>query len=156
MPGVGSFTAASENISQFRDELKSLILSGIPTLGICLGMQILFNCSEEGPGEGLGVFEGKVVSLPSHVKRPHMGWNRIKPVRYSPIIEDIRDDWVYFNHTYYPSPKEHEIITAIANYGVDFTAIISKNNIYGTQFHPEKSSKTGEKILRNFRKVVKR
>ena len=156
MPGVGSFTAASENISRYKEELKELISSGIPTLGICLGMQILFNNSEEGPGEGLGIVEGKVISLPDNVKRPHMGWNKIRRIRYSPLIEDIEEAWVYFNHTYYPYPDNTNTIVAVANHGVHFTAIITQNNVYGTQFHPEKSSKTGEKILNNFKNIVRR
>jgi glutamine amidotransferase len=150
MPGVGSFTAASEAISTFREHLREMILSGIPTLGICLGMQILFNSSDEGPGSGLGIFKGKVVSLPSTIKRPQMGWNRLVKTAYSPLLEGVEDAWVYFNHSYYPEPADKGIVAAKTEYGVEIPSVISHQNIFGTQFHPEKSSVAGRRILQNF------
>ncbi|MEM2238589.1 MAG: imidazole glycerol phosphate synthase subunit HisH [Candidatus Caldarchaeum sp.] len=155
LPGVGSFAAAAENIAPYRDDLLDLLKTGIPVLGICLGMQVLFESSEEGPGKGLGVFKGRVVALPDTVKRPHMGWNKIRKTRETEILGDVGEEWVYFNHTYHPSPVDDNIVLARTRYGVEFPSIVGSGNIYGTQFHPEKSSKTGEKILRNFRRVVR-
>jgi glutamine amidotransferase len=156
MPGVGSFSAAAESISPFRDDLRDRIRSGTPVLGICLGMQIMFDSSEEGPGVGLGLFQGRVVSLPENVKRPQMGWNRLLRVRDSPILEDIGDAWVYFNHTYYPAPSDSSIVAGKTIYGVEVPSVIDFRNIFGTQFHPEKSSTTGQRILRNFIAQVRR
>lgn len=150
MPGVGSFSAAAESISPFREDLRERIESGLPTLGICLGMQIMFKTSEEGPGEGLELFGGRVVSLPSGVKKPQMGWNRLIKMRDTPLLEDVEDEWVYFNHTYYPIPDDKDIVAGKTVYGVDVTSVISHRNIFGTQFHPEKSSTAGRRILRNF------
>ncbi len=155
LPGVGSFTVAAENISQYRGELMDLIKTGIPVLGICLGMQVFFESSEEGPGRGLSFFRGNVVSLPDNVKRPHMGWNKIRKTRETPLLQDVGEGWVYFNHSYHPKPLDNDIVLAKTTYGVEFPSIIGSRNIYGTQFHPEKSSKTGEKILQNFRRIVK-
>ncbi|GBC69725.1 Imidazole glycerol phosphate synthase subunit HisH [archaeon HR01] len=156
MPGVGSFTSASEAISSYRGLLRDVILSGTPTLGICLGMQILFNSSDEGPGSGLDIFGGRVVSLPPTVKRPQMGWNRLLKTRYSPLLEGVEDAWVYFNHSYYPEPTDRSIVAAKTEYGVDIPSVISHRNIFGTQFHPEKSSKAGRQILQNFINQVRR
>ncbi|MCS6784594.1 MAG: imidazole glycerol phosphate synthase subunit HisH [Candidatus Caldarchaeum sp.] len=156
MPGVGNFSPAAEKISSIREELVDFVMSGAPVLGICLGMQLFFEESEEGPGKGLGVFRGKVVGLPPTVKRPHMGWNIIRRTRQNPLLEDVENEWVYFNHSYHPSPADPNIILAEANYGISFPAVVGKNTIFGTQFHPEKSSTAGEKILRNFVKFVKR
>ncbi|MEM4190100.1 MAG: imidazole glycerol phosphate synthase subunit HisH [Candidatus Caldarchaeum sp.] len=155
LPGVGSFAPAAENIAAYRDELLDLMSTGVPVLGICLGMQLLFESSEEGPGKGLGVFKGTVLTLPDIVKKPHMGWNKITKTRESALLEGVGEDWVYFNHTYHPSPLDTNIILAKTSYGVEFPSIVGLGNIYGTQFHPEKSSKTGEKILRNFKRIVK-
>jgi len=156
LPGVGSFTAAVENVSKYRKELLSLIKTGIPTLGICLGMQILFQRSEEGPGDGLGIFKGSVVSLPDNVKKPHMGWNILRKRIESPLLEGVDNAWVYFNHTYHPNPLDEDTVVAKTSYGVDFPSVVGIGSIFGTQFHPEKSSKTGQKILENFRKIVRR
>ncbi|MEM1948405.1 MAG: imidazole glycerol phosphate synthase subunit HisH [Candidatus Caldarchaeum sp.] len=156
LPGVGSFAAAAERIAPFREELVEFLVSGVPVLGICLGMQLMFEESDEGPGKGLNLYRGRVVSLPPTVKRPHMGWNRIKKTRASPLLENIDDAWVYFNHTYHPQPADTSIIIATAHHGIEFPAVIGTKTIYGTQFHPEKSGPTGEKILQNFAKLVKR
>lgn len=156
LPGVGSFTAAVENITPFRSELVDLIKSGIPVFGICLGMQLLFQSSEEGPGEGLGVFRGRIVELPDNVKKPHMGWNIIRKVSASPLLEGLEEEWVYFNHTYYPEPEEQNLKLSETEYGVRFASVVGRGNVFGTQFHPEKSSKTGVAILDNFKKLVRR
>jgi len=156
LPGVGSFTAAVENISLYRGELVDLVTSGIPVLGICLGMQLLFEESEEGPGEGLKVFKGRVKQLPDNVKKPHMGWNKIRKTSESPLLEGINEAWVYFNHTYYPAPDDSKLKLAETEYGIPFASIIGRGEILGTQFHPEKSSKTGLVLLTNFKNLVRR
>lgn len=155
LPGVGSFQAAAEDISSYRGELVDVMRSGIPVLGICLGMQILFEESEEGPGKGLSLLRGRVVSLPEGVKKPHMGWNRIWKTGSSTLLEGVGHEWVYFNHTYYPSPEDSGLVLARTSYGVEFPSVIGSGNVYGTQFHPEKSSSTGLKILQNFRSIVR-
>lgn len=156
LPGVGSFTAAVENISLYRGELVDLVTSGIPVLGICLGMQLLFEESEEGPGEGLKVFKGRVKQLPDNVKKPHMGWNKIRKTSESPLLEGINEAWVYFNHTYYPALDDLKLKLAETEYGIPFASIIGRGEILGTQFHPEKSSKTGLVLLTNFKNLVRR
>ncbi|MCS6769963.1 MAG: imidazole glycerol phosphate synthase subunit HisH [Candidatus Caldarchaeum sp.] len=155
LPGVGSFQAAAEDIATYRDELVDVIKSGLPVLGICLGMQVLFEESEEGPGRGLAVFKGRVVSLPDTVKKPHMGWNKVRGVAESRLLEGVGEGWVYFNHTYYPDPADVRLVLARTSYGVDFPSVVGSGNVFGTQFHPEKSSATGLKILRNFRELVR-
>jgi len=156
LPGVGSFTAAVENITPYKTELIDLITSGVPVLGICLGMQLLFETSEEGPGEGLKIFKGNVKELPDNVKKPHMGWNKIKRVSDSLLLEGIEEAWVYFNHTYYPNPVDPKLKLGETYYGISFASVVGRGNIFGTQFHPEKSSKTGAAILMNFKNLVRR
>jgi len=156
LPGVGSFTAASETIAAFRQELVDLVTSGIPTLGICLGMQLLFESSEEGPGTGLGILRGKVISLPPDVKKPHMGWNRLYKVREHTLLEGLDNEWVYFNHTYHPEPENREVVLTWTRYGSVFPSTIGWRNVLGTQFHPEKSSKAGMRLLQNFKEIVRR
>jgi glutamine amidotransferase len=118
-------------------------------------MQLLFESSDEGPGSGLGVFSGRVVGFPRGVKSPHMGWNRLVKVRDTPLLEGVDEGWVYFNHSYYPSPGDRSVVIAKTLYGVEFPSAIGGSNVYGTQFHPEKSSKTGRAILENFKKLVR-
>ncbi|MCS7146144.1 MAG: imidazole glycerol phosphate synthase subunit HisH [Nitrososphaerota archaeon] len=155
-PGVGNFTEGIRRVQSIRDALQSYIKSGQPFLGVCLGMQMLFERSEEGPGTGLRVFKGEVRRLQA-AKVPHMGWNRINPVKPSPITEDIKPgEYVYFMHSYAPQPKDERIVLALTNYEVDFPSIIGEKSVFGTQFHPEKSGQTGEKILRNFLNLSKR
>jgi glutamine amidotransferase len=155
LPGVGSFSAAAERVAPMRDEIVDMVREGVPTLGICLGMQLFFEESEEGPGRGLGVFGGRVVMLPPSVKRPHMGWSMLYVKRESPLLENVGNTWVYFNHSYHPQPSNPQLVLAEAKHGVDFPAVVGFGTVYGTQFHPEKSSVAGEKILRNFIKIVR-
>ncbi len=151
LPGVGNFTPVATKLRDMRESINRVVESGRPILGVCLGMQILFNSSEEGPGEGLGLIPGRVVKLPPSVKAPHMGWNNLKPVWDHPLIENLPDEpWVYFVHSFYPQPEDANVIVARTDYGIRFPAIVARDNIYGAQFHPEKSGEAGRTVLRNF------
>lgn len=156
-PGVGNFTQGASRIKRVEEDLLSYINSGRPFLGICLGMQMLFEASEEGPGEGLGFFKGRVERLRAAPKIPHMGWNRLHSVRYSPLTENVEPgEYVYFMHSYAPNPTDERIVLAITSYGLDFPSIVGEKSVFGTQFHPEKSGQTGQKILRNFLGISRR
>jgi len=158
LPGVGAFSAAMERLREagLVEAIKQEIDSGKPYLGICLGLQLLFTESEEGGyHSGLGVIEGKVVRFPTGLKVPHIGWNQIEIKKKAPVLEGIEDgDFFYFVHSYYASPVDQSNIAATTDYGVDFTSIIWKDNIFALQCHPEKSQKLGLKILSNFGKLV--
>jgi len=157
LPGVGNFKAGAQNLQLLRSDIFRLVEEGIPLLGVCLGMQLLFQQSEEGLGSGLGLFEGRVVKLPNDVKAPHMGWNTLKVYRPTDLLDGIdKEDYFYFVHSYYASPTNRDVIVAETDYGLSFTSVAAKGNIYGTQFHPEKSGKPGERMLRNFTRIVKK
>lgn len=156
LPGVGAFGDAMLELK--KQDLISALLRQIknkkPFLGICLGMQLLFEESEEaGKEKGLGIFEGRIkkFAVSNTPKVPHMGWNRLEKSRDCPLLKDLPDGaYVYFCHSYYPEPKNKNIIAATTDYGIDFASLIWQDNIYGTQFHPEKSQAIGLKILKNF------
>lgn len=158
LPGVGAFGDCVRNLDEFglTTPIKEYIDSGKPFLGICLGLQVLFEESEESPGaKGFGVFKGKVVRFPEfkeeRLKVPHMGWNQINIKKDAPVLEGVPDkSWFYFVHSYYPAPEDSSIIAVTADYGLEFTAAVSKENVFASQFHPEKSSDLGLKMLRNF------
>jgi imidazole glycerol-phosphate synthase subunit HisH len=155
LPGVGSFTAASSKLDSVKEILQTKIQEGTPLLGICLGLQLFFESSQEGPGDGLAIFKGKNMQLPNTVKVPHMGWNTLNVVKSNELFEDIAEGaYVYFVHSLYPVPKNKNIVCTTTEYGTTFTSAIASKNIYGTQFHPEKSGDVGFKILRNFVKTV--
>ena len=157
LPGVGNFSAAATKLDAVKEQLISAVESGTPVFGICLGLQLFFQDSEEGAGKGLALFEGKTVRLPSSVKVPQMGWNTLRIVKQNEIFEGVDDEsYVYFVHSLYPVPVDKEIICAETDYGTTFTSAIARKNVYGTQFHPEKSGDIGLKILRNFAKIVAR
>ena len=163
LPGVGAFKDCMANLKELKliDPIKNFIDSGKPFLGICLGLQVLFEESEEyGPVDGLGILPGKVVKFsdvgsdpkkgPS-LKIPHMGWNQIKVKKDLPLFEGVGDaPYFYFVHSYYVIPENSEIIATVTHHGVEFVSGIQHNNIYAFQFHPEKSQTLGLSILKQF------
>ncbi|MDD3473406.1 MAG: imidazole glycerol phosphate synthase subunit HisH [Syntrophaceae bacterium] len=159
LPGVGAFPECMKNLSLFGliDSLVSFIKSDRPFLGICLGLQLLFDESEEfGVNKGLKIIPGKVKAFDRKMglKIPHMGWNQVYFNKAVPIFNQISDgSWFYFVHSYYVDPKNVQDIAATANYGIDFTCAISRSNLFALQFHPEKSQQNGLKILSNFAKM---
>lgn len=158
-PGVGAFGAAISNISPFKQVIYNKIESGVFLLGICLGLQLLFTESTEGGlHKGLNILKGKILQLPKGPKIPHIGWNILHIVdRKNPLVKDLTSNlYVYFAHSYYAKVDEERDMVAITNYGIDFPSIISKNNVFATQFHPEKSGKIGLRILQNFINHVKK
>lgn len=158
LPGVGAFGDAMENLQQMGmvAALQQVAASGKPLLGICLGQQLLFESSEEwGETAGLAIFPGKVSRLPSGYKIPHMGWNQIRIKQQSPLLAGVECDAAfYFVHSYYVDPADSQVVLTTTDYGVSFASIIGNKNVFGIQFHPEKSSQSGLKILRNFGKLV--
>jgi glutamine amidotransferase len=157
LPGVGNFLAASRNLTSLKEDILERVRDGTPVLGICLGMQLFFQESEEGKGRGLALFQGENVQLPSFVKVPHMGWNALRIVRQDKLLEGVQNEsYVYFAHSCHPVPIDRDIICAETTYGITFVSAIARQNVYGTQFHPEKSGECGLRILRNFAEIVKR
>ncbi|MCJ7762684.1 imidazole glycerol phosphate synthase subunit HisH [Candidatus Bathyarchaeota archaeon] len=157
LPGVGNFSAAAKALASVKAELVDTVNSGTPVLGICLGMQLFFQESEEGPGEGLAFFKGKNLKLSGPVKVPHMGWNSLRMVRQNELFDGVKNDaYVYFVHSLYPVPVDNEIVCTQTEYGGTFPSAVASKNVYGTQFHPEKSGDVGLKILKNFAKIVAR
>jgi glutamine amidotransferase len=150
LPGVGAFGNAMKRLEEFNDVL--LESAGIkPILGICLGMQLYFTKSEEdGVHEGLNLLKGSVVKLPETVKIPQMGWNSIEIKKESIFMEGINSgDYFYFVHSFYAKPEE-DVTVATSDYGLEFPAIVEKDLLFATQFHPEKSGKAGLLMLENF------
>ena len=158
LPGVGAFAPAVRNLVPITDVLKEAMEDGKPILGVCLGLQLLFTRSNEGGSiQGLDFISGDIIKLPENVKIPQMGWNTIDIVQSHPLLEGVKDNsYVYFVHSYYPQPSDAEVILATTEYGVRFPSMVAKQNLFATQFHPEKSSKTGLIILKNFVRIVKR
>ena len=157
LPGVGAFGAAASNLEPFREALEETVEEGIPLLGSCLGMQLLFERSEESLGDGLGLMPGEVKRFTGGLKTPHMGWNTVEPTRESPLLEGFEPgSYFYFVHSYYPEPRDPRDTLASTYYGGMFASIVERGVVYGTQFHPEKSGKTGARLLVNFARLVKR
>ena len=156
LPGVGSFGDAMDSMAKsgLVDTVKQNALSCKPFLGICLGLQLLFEESEESPGvKGLGIFKGKIKKFSSDMglKIPHIGWNSLEIKQKDGIFKNIPENsYVYFVHSYYLHAEDKNDIAAITNYGIDFHSAVGKNNVFATQFHPEKSGDVGLQILRNF------
>lgn len=156
LPGVGAFGDAMEKLSKYEliPIIKQVVAKKTPFLGICLGLQLLFDSSEESPGvEGLGILKGKIVKIPSDrgLKVPHIGWNSLKFPNQGKLFAGMKEDsFVYFVHSYYLEAEEQEIVTATTDYATLIHASVEKDNVFACQFHPEKSSDTGLQILRNF------
>jgi glutamine amidotransferase len=156
LPGVGNFDPAIKSIEQGKELFVKAVDDGMPMLGICLGMEILFDRSEEGILEGLKILDGDVVMLPKQkVKVPHMGWNNLEITKKeTKLLEDITNNsWVYFVHSYYISSKSKSIVAASSEYGISIPAVIERDTLIGTQFHPEKSGKAGSTMIKNFLKM---
>ena len=152
LPGVGNFDPAIRSIEGSARHLDKAIESGMPVMGICLGMEMLFERSEEGELEGLKILDGDVVLLPkSKVKIPHMGWNNLQIRGDSRLLKGVRDNsWVYFVHSYRTVPKDRKLVVASSDYGVSVPAVIERDNLIGVQFHPEKSGDVGAMMIKNF------
>lgn len=153
LPGVGAFDWAMSKLNEsgLRETLDMLVLDKkIPILGICVGMQMMTSESEEGILPGLKWIEGGVIKFKDNNILPHMGWNNVKPLIKSNLFRDIKNPEFYFLHSYYCKTKHDEHILSMSQYGNTFASAINKENIYGMQFHPEKSHQNGIKILENF------
>lgn len=160
LPGVGAFGAGMAQLQQqgLVSPLKQALAAGIPYLGICVGMQILYEAGEEmGEHAGLGVLGGRVIRFPRFdaLKVPHMGWNQLQIRQDCPLLDRLdAASYVYFVHSYYCAPTDRGTIAASVDYGVEFAAAIHSDNIFGVQFHPEKSQQTGLRILTNFLRLA--
>ncbi len=159
LPGVGAFGAAMHKLRErgLVETIKTVVEKKIPFMGICLGLQLLFEESEESPGEkGLGLLKGKIRRIPEtqELKVPNIGWNSLDVVRPGKLFEGVeKEPFVYFVHSYYLDAEDKNIVTSQIDYGVRVDASVEKDNIFAVQFHPEKSSETGLKILDNFLKT---
>ncbi len=160
LPGVGAFKDCMENLEKYGlvEILLRSVEKGKPYLGICLGLQILFSESEEfGSHKGLDLIKGKVVRFvpDAEHKVPHMGWNTIEKEKEVPVLRGIESgDFFYFVHSYYVTPDETQWVSSVTTYGKPFVSSIWKENLFATQFHPEKSQQKGLRILENFVKAI--
>src|SRR5678809_807493 len=157
LPCVGAFRAAMDNLTEFGlvEPFIEKVRSGTPTLGICLGMHLLFTESEEfGLHRGLDLLPGRVRRIPEGVHVPHMGWNQLRVRQDDRFLKGVEaGSFVYFVHSYYAEPASDAITLASVDHGINFAAIVHQNNIWATQFHPEKSQKVGEQLLDNFARI---
>lgn len=159
LPGVGAFGDAMEKLSRYGliETIHKVVENKTPFLGICLGLQLLFEESDEAPGvEGLGLLSGKILRLPSAegLKIPHMGWNSLKIRENAALFKGVKDGaYVYFVHSYYLKANDEAVVAASAEYGTHIHASVESGNIFACQFHPEKSSGVGLTILKNFAKL---
>ncbi len=164
LPGVGAFAEAIQHLRDrgLVDPIRSTIDAGKPFLGICLGLQMLFDVSyEDGEYPGLGILPGKVVRFDwthrpeaADLKIPHMGWNQLRWTRPCPVLAGLESgEWFYFVHSYYVVPADESVICGRCEYGLEFTAMVWKDNVMAVQFHPEKSQRAGLKIVENFARM---
>ena len=158
LPGVGNFDPAVKNMrNSSKIDFDDYVKDNTPVLGICLGMEMFFEKSEEGKEKGLGVINGDVIILPPTMKVPHMGWNNLEIKKPGKILEGVNDnDWVYFVHSYRVKPTNNDVIMAESDYGIKVPAVVEQGNFFGTQFHPEKSGKVGKIMIQNFLDVCKK
>ena len=158
LPGVGAFGDSIANLRalQLEAPILDVIRDGVPFLGICVGLQLLFEVGEEmGEHRGLGVLPGRVRRFAGDLVIPHMGWNQIHQRRPIPLFDGVPDDsYAYFVHSYYVDPEDETVIAATTDYGLDYASVVARDNLYAIQFHPEKSQDVGERILRNFLTVA--
>ena len=156
LPGVGAFGDAMANLNKYGlvDVIHKVVEKGTPFLGICLGLQLLFERSDETPGvQGLGILKGEILRIPENgeLKIPHMGWNSLHLQNNGRLYKGLQENaYVYFVHSYYLRAQEEEIVKATTEYSVNIHASVEKGNVFACQFHPEKSSDVGLKILKNF------
>ena len=159
LPGVGSFGDAMENLNRYElvPVIQQIVKENKPFLGICLGLQLLFESSEETPGvPGLGILKGRILRIPPSegLKIPHMGWNSLHLQNNGRLFKGIPEDtYVYFVHSYYLQAEDPEIVKAVTDYSTCIHASVEKDNVFGCQFHPEKSSRWGLEILKNFAQI---
>ncbi|MCR3922250.1 MAG: imidazole glycerol phosphate synthase subunit HisH [Firmicutes bacterium] len=158
LPGVGAFGSAMDNLrqNQLHQVVRQQVNKGVPLLGICVGLQLLFERSEErGEHAGLGLLAGDVVQFQGELKVPQIGWNQLQMQREHPLLAGVKDgDYFYFVHSYYARPTAADVTLATSDYGIPFAAVVQHENIFGIQFHPEKSSRLGLRILQNFGRMV--
>ena len=161
LPGVGAFGDAMDKLNRYglTEVIHQYVETGKPFLGICLGLQLLFEESEESPGvRGLHLLDGKIVRIPAEngLKVPHIGWNDLSFPREGKLFRGLKEhSYVYFVHSFYLQAEEEQVVTATAEYGVNIHASVEKGNVFACQFHPEKSSEVGMQILRNFIELTK-
>jgi glutamine amidotransferase len=157
LPGVGAFGDGMRNLRELGlvEPFVEKVRKGTPTLGICLGMHLLFTESEEfGRHRGLDLLDGPVVKLPAALRVPHMGWNQLHSKKANGLTKGVAESsFVYFVHSYYTEPKSPDIVLATTDYEIEFPAIVHDGNIWATQFHPEKSQRVGECLLDNFARL---
>jgi len=159
LPGQGACDSAMAALQShnLNEAIVTAIESGTPFFGVCLGLQLLLEFTEEGPSECLGIVAGGVRRLPTNLKVPHMGWNTVTIVKDHPVFADIpQESYFYFVHSYYADPTQLDIIAANCNYGIEFCSAIAIDNVVATQFHPEKSGVVGLKLYRNFLEMIAR
>lgn len=158
LPGVGAFGWGMKLLEEKRlcEPIREAVDKGVPLLGVCLGLQLLFEESEESPEvSGLGLIRGRVKRLPNDLPLPHIGWNQVKIIKETRIFKGIsQNSFFYFVHSYYGEPLDRDSVCGITEYGIEFPSVICKENIFAVQFHPEKSSSEGLKIYKNFLEVV--
>jgi imidazole glycerol phosphate synthase glutamine amidotransferase subunit len=158
LPGVGHFAAFVNGLRErnLTDALKDSARSKVPLLGICLGLQALYDSSEEAPGErGLGLVAGAVRALPREVKSPHIGWNQVRRTGDSRLLQGLGDDdYFYFAHSY-AAPESNGATSAVCDHGFEFTAVMERGRLMGVQFHPEKSGSAGARVIANFLEVAR-
>ncbi len=159
LPGVGAFGEAMKRLENYQliDVIKEVADSGKPFLGICLGLQLMFEASDEAPGvPGLGILGGRILRIPDNheLKIPHMGWNSLRFMKDTRLFSAVPDgSYVYFVHSYYLEAEKEEEVAAVTEYGITIHAAVEKDNIFACQFHPEKSGEVGLKILKNFAEI---